>query len=444
VADRERRTVQHAGIVRSFLAALLGPLLAAGFLFAVRISPIEQLHRYFLGHPICIAITGLFFVALVALGRVWLAARQDFWIIDSLPPNALQPARLEEHLSIAAKASAWLEHLNRLPAAAQASMLVSRMHELLSRQERRGHARNLSEDLRELSERDSDSTFDSLGLVRTAVWAVPMFGFLGTVVGITQTLGDLDFSDADNAMVKLKAGLYVAFDTTALGLVLSVLAMFIQLPVEKFQQRLLARLDLIIGSLLVPALPDGQGANGSDPMSALGEMTESLLEAIARSVQTQSDVWKASILAAQQQWQSTVGTAGDQVQAALSNAIEGALGKHAAEVDRIQREGTDAIDRRWRQWQSVLSDNARIMNAHQKTLIQQGELLAAATERSDELAILRKSLDQNLTAVSQTLEAFGASNEMATAMRTLGRAIELLADRTAPLAVESSKGRKAA
>ena len=432
------------GIFTSLFAACLGPLLTAAFLLITWLAPVPILHRYFLGHPICVAITGLFFVALVAMGRVWLDARHNQWIIDSITLSSLCPKNLAESISIPAKLTTWLEHLKKLPLAARNSILLCRFDEILSRQQRRGHARGLSDDLRELSERDGDSAFESLGLVRTAIWAIPMFGFLGTVVGITQTLGGLDFSDAENAMDKLKLGLYVAFDTTALGLILSVVAIFIQLPVERTQQRLLARIDKLIGSIIPPALPDGQAADGTDPVSAIGEMTERLIETIARSVQTQADIWRSSIDAAQGQWQSTVGIAGDQVQKALTGAIDGALVRHASEVDRAQKENTDAIDRRWRQWQSVLSDNARVMTAQQKSLIQQGELLAQAAERSEELVILKLSLDQNLTAMAQTLEAFGATNEMAMAMRTLGRAVELLADRTTPIAGTAHVGRNAA
>ena len=80
----------------------------------------------------------------------------------------------------------------------------------------RGTTRHLADDLRELSGRDADAAHDSLGLVRIIVWAIPMLGFLGTVIGITQTLGGLDFSNGAAAVDNLKSGLYVAFDTTAL------------------------------------------------------------------------------------------------------------------------------------------------------------------------------------------------------------------------------------
>ena len=47
----------------------------------------------------------------------------------------------------------------------------------------------------------SDANHDVLQLVRIIIWAIPMLGFLGTVVGITETLGGLDFSDGAAAVV---------------------------------------------------------------------------------------------------------------------------------------------------------------------------------------------------------------------------------------------------
>ena len=58
--------------------------------------------------------------------------------------------------------------------------------------ERKGSADGLDEDLKYLSELDEARQHDSYALVRIVVWATPMLGFLGTVVGITQALGDLD------------------------------------------------------------------------------------------------------------------------------------------------------------------------------------------------------------------------------------------------------------
>ncbi len=90
--------------------------------------------------------------------------------------------------------------------------------------------RHLEEDLRDLAELDSHRQNDSYGLVRIISWPCPCLDFSDTVIGISETLGQMDMkqlaSGSQEAMNSLTAGLYVAFDTTAVGLVLTMLALF--------------------------------------------------------------------------------------------------------------------------------------------------------------------------------------------------------------------------
>ena len=60
-----------------------------------------------------------------------------------------------------------------------------------------------------------------------------MLGFLGTVVGISGALGGLTVASDFEAMLSgLRDKLYVAFDTTALALTLSIVLMFAQFIVN--------------------------------------------------------------------------------------------------------------------------------------------------------------------------------------------------------------------
>ena len=90
--------------------------------------------------------------------------------------------------------------------------------------------------------------------MRIVIWATPMLGFLGTVVGITDALGDLGrelgsagAADAGNslntAMQGLLAGLYVAFDTTAIALCFSIVLMFIQFMLDRAETQMLEAVD---------------------------------------------------------------------------------------------------------------------------------------------------------------------------------------------------------
>ena len=102
----------------------------------------------------------------------------------------------------------------------------------------------------------------SYSVPRILVWAIPLLGFIGTVVGISSAVNN--FSGLLNTagdIEKIKAGigavtqgLGVAFDTTLLALFLSVLVMIPLVLVEKYESKLLLGIDVFINDKLLPRL----------------------------------------------------------------------------------------------------------------------------------------------------------------------------------------------
>lgn len=473
------------------LSRFSGIALAAAFYAALYAFPSPFLHRYFLGHPVAVAATILFCVAVGQLAGKYLAltrTRQTFEKIsdrDLLPDSLHQVAGLEfssqtspaanpgskagskdqadqvdptagrklirtgpaepldRNAPLELRLHAWLQHLEELPKQVSSSLVVQRARELLLRQKRRGHADQLNEDLRDLADRQADSDHDALQFVRIIVWAIPMLGFLGTVVGITQTLGGLDFTDGAAAVERLKTGLYVAFDTTALGLVLSVIAIFIQYPVEKFGQGLSQDIDARMIRLFPAVLAPEARIAEDDPLQALRQMTIEISHTLQASIQIQADLWRQTIDKAHEHWQHTATESTQQLRDAIEHSfgerLTLALRDHADALRRTQREGAEQIDNRWQQWQTVLSDNARILLTHQKTLLDQGKLLADSHSRARELERLQDTLQLNLQAldhsnlrVQESLQTATGAASMADAMMTLARAVDILAQRIPP------------
>ena len=72
------------------------------------------------------------------------------------------------------------------------------------------------------------SMSSSFSLPKVLLWAIPLMGFIGTVIGMSQAVGSFDavLSNADNVdglkngLVKVTGGLGTAFDTTYLALVI--------------------------------------------------------------------------------------------------------------------------------------------------------------------------------------------------------------------------------
>ncbi len=100
----------------------------------------------------------------------------------------------------------------------------------------------------------------SYTLPRILVWAIPLLGFIGTVLGISSAVnGFSGFLDNAAEIDQIKegigtvtSGLAVAFDTTLLALLLSVLVMIPLVLVERQESKLLLATDVFINDNLLP------------------------------------------------------------------------------------------------------------------------------------------------------------------------------------------------
>ncbi len=111
-----------------------------------------------------------------------------------------------------------------------------------------------------------DSTFylsaseSSYTFPRILVWAIPLLGFIGTVIGISRAVsGFSSFLEQAGEIEQIKegigtvtSGLAVAFDTTLLALLLSVLVMIPLVLVERLESRLLLSIDIYLNDNLLP------------------------------------------------------------------------------------------------------------------------------------------------------------------------------------------------
>ncbi len=428
------------------LGIVLGLVVAAAFYLFAWAVPLAAIERYFLGHPVAIAATILFAIAASILavkavhvrGRAKLTAGlRDDDLLPAFPggDGATEQWLLQNDAGRVAKL--WLASLAQLPTAARTSPLAVRLAELLRRQSTRVSTRHQADDLREISSREADVAHDSLQLVRIIVWAIPMLGFLGTVIGITQTLGGLDFSDGTAAVDRLKSGLYVAFDTTALGLVLSVVAIFLQFPVERSEQRLLAEIDRRVGAILAARLPSDDHAD--NPAAQISQLCDGIRVAVADSLASQAQLWRTTIDEAHSHWHRIAEDNGARIGEALTSHLTPLLSQHSQSLGdhaHSLRKHSDSIasvrdgfvsdlDQRWNEW---------------------NQRLVQASGQAGDLGEMQRMLDSNLmrlveanAAVQHSLQVRDeaqletrVADQLSDAMLALARAVDLLGQQLPP------------
>ena len=105
--------------------------------------------------------------------------------------------------------------------------------------QRFGSTRNIqdvSTAVREVCETESDRLDSELAMVRYIVWAIPSIGFIGTVRGIGQALGQAHRA-VEGDIVGVTVSLGVAFNSTFVALVISIIIMFLMHQLQLLQER---------------------------------------------------------------------------------------------------------------------------------------------------------------------------------------------------------------
>jgi biopolymer transport protein ExbB/TolQ len=117
-------------------------------------------------------------------------------------------------------------------------MLLPRV--LFSALERFGSTRNVqdvSSVANTLFESESERMESELSMIRYIAWAIPSVGFIGTVRGIGQALGEAHRA-VEGDIAGVTANLGIAFNSTLVALLISIVVMFLVHQLQLLQERL--------------------------------------------------------------------------------------------------------------------------------------------------------------------------------------------------------------
>jgi biopolymer transport protein ExbB/TolQ len=382
----------------------------------------------------------LFLIAAVALALKWFQARKQKRIhrdaILALDELSLNRSDIGEDASGERKAEWYHAIWQTQESAVRQCWMGQRVAAILQRQLKRKSTHQLDHDLMALAERDADQQHDSYSLIRIVTWAMPMLGFLGTVIGISDTLGQMDASalasGSQDAMNSLTAGLYVAFDTTAIGLVMTMVAMFLQFFVNRSEVDVLGEMDTRVSESMHGCLSvQEKDRNSSELETALQTMVRQLATSVQDIVNQQSQLWKATIDAAHEHWQNLNGKSAETLTSSLADAITASMERydenvkqHSEHLVRIQAEGAALIDSRWRQWQTTFSDQARSVHQQQKEMTQQTELLQSLIDKHVAIREMEQPLQSTLQRLTDIDRFHDAAICLTEAVAVLGTQME--------------------
>jgi hypothetical protein len=354
----------------------------------------EFVLRYFAGHWVEYVETAMFFVGLASLVLKAIDVVRQTSGLDgvALPPRAAAPLPASE-------AAGFLTALDGLPEHQRDDYLPRRLREALQSVRFAGSADKLGDELKYLSEADASRSYASYAMLRIIIWAIPILGFLGTVIGITMAIASLNPQALEDSLPMVTAGLGTAFDTTALALGLSMVLMFTQFFVDRMESRLLSAVDARAADELGGRF-EQIGAVDDPQVAAVRRIADAVIRSTEGLVERQAEVWQRSIDAAQRRWSELASAAGNQLETALAGALSQSIASHAERLAASAEASAEQNRRNWSRLQQAIADSAEKAKSQQAELTRQGEILLRVVEATGHVTRLQEALNGNLAALS--------------------------------------------
>ncbi len=350
--------------------------------------------------------------AILGLKARQLARQKSAMMLDLLPTEISREITLDG-------LDNFVSHILSLPSEARQSVLVNRVLRGIEHFRVRKSAAETVTMMESQSAIDASNVASSYTIIKVFIWAMPILGFIGTVMGVSSAVSGLsstlenasDVSAVTESMKGVFGGLGTAFDTTLLALVMSLIVKIPTSTLQKSEEGLVTIADEYCNENLLRRLNDGReggaerGAGGGGP-------------AIDTSV--------------------------------FREAVEAAMGTHHAELEnwltRLDNIGAKLTSQVTRGWLDV---NEKMKAQHQEQLTafhehssehaqqlktQLGQMTDAAAEIQQTLAILASQAAEmeNSIAASVTASADSLQNHlsgMARGLNGLNGVLESLSDK---------------
>jgi len=282
-----------------------------------------------------------------------------------------------------------------------------RVHWLLQHLDTTDSAR-AHELIRHQADLEVDAASSGYRVVKLLIWAMPILGFIGTVLGISLAVGGFanfltttvsidELSRVTAELGSVATGLSFAFDTTLVGLVCGLAASVISTGVQSREESVLTRLEEIGLRVIESAMPaEEAAAPAAMAVGAPGEELEKIMRAKAQELSKQMDQFTKSV---------RVG-------------LDGFLGEWAKLPPEVERVGNDLVGLRQHLAAAAKSTDQLILET--RVLL---EGLKDASVR------MSGGLEASIGSVNATVEDLGV--ELQRVADSLSRSVDALGQRVA-------------
>jgi biopolymer transport protein ExbB/TolQ len=405
-------------------AFVIGVPLATAILVLVHYGPFrDTAARRYLSHGVEYVELLMFCGALGALATKYYGA----WIerracaLTIVPPWDGKPIPVAE-------AGKLLAGLNQIAARVQDTVIVRRTAEVLGFLCSRRSAAELDDHLRTLSDNDALALEGSYSLTRFITWAIPILGFLGTVLGITQSIHGVTPEVLEKDLGQVTNGLALAFDATALALALTMVTMFLSSLVERAEQNILDSVDRYVDRELAHRFERADGQTGAF-VAVVQKQNERLNQTVQQLVERQARIWAEALHADEERRADAAFRQEQMFTSALQAALEKTLEAHSQRLAALENQAIAESTGLLQQLSTVAAAVQQMAEQQHsaaaqltQAIAEQIDVLNQLHEGDKNLRRLQETLNQNLAAIAGT-EAFEQT------MHSLTAAMHLLTAR---------------
>ena len=375
----------------------------------------ELLFRYLAMHPIEYVETGMFFIGMCALGLKafdLLHQRQAVQAGPILPP--IKELRVDMR-----SCEAYLKQIEQFLKKNGPAYYPNRLLKALKYVRQCESAEQLDSELKYLAEEDALNAESDYGFVQSIIWAIPIVGFLGTVVGIAVAMGNLDPEALENSLPLVMAGLTVAFDTTAVALVFSIILFFTKFSISKQENAILVMVDQAVNEELRGRFELLGAAANNTEIVAVRKMLESVVDSIESLITTQSAIWEQVIASANEKYAKLAAESTAHTKSALVAALKENVLHHAAALAQTEEQLLRRTEGAVHSFHESMKQNAQLVGSLQDSMVRQTEVFRSVIDATGQIAKLENQLNQNLTALSGSRNFEETVNSLAAVIHLL-------------------------
>lgn len=231
--------------VNNLLTGLLGVVLTVSFFGVLQVPAVREasfVDLFLSRGPTQYLVVFLFFWSVSILAIKWLKLRfqrkaLEVRVIPSAPGFTLSTATVGKVL----------DHIHDCVDDPRHFVLFNRIVVALANLRNLGHVGDVDDILRSQASQDESAMETSYALVQGFVWAIPVLGFIGTVLGLSEAIGKFsgvlgeagDVSEITAGLKGVTGGLATAFDTTLVALVAALAVQMLMTVLKKNEEEFL-------------------------------------------------------------------------------------------------------------------------------------------------------------------------------------------------------------